>query len=51
MMNFTFKTSNGKTYTVSAKDADRARSAAKKAALNDGSEWKAAKLIKISNAL
>lgn len=45
MKNFTFN-ANGKLFTVSAKDADRARSAAKRLA---GSEWTPkAQLVKIS---
>lgn len=50
-MSFTYKTTDGKTYTVSSKDADRARCAAKKAAMSAGSSWPGAKLVKISNAL
>lgn len=50
-MNYTYKTADGKTYTVKAKDADRARCAAKKAALAAGSNWAKAKLVGMSNAI
>lgn len=50
-MSYTYKTTDGKLYTVSAKDADRARCAAKRAVLAAGSSWTKAKLVKISNSL
>lgn len=50
-MSFTFKTTDGKMYTATAKDADRARCAAKKAALSAGSPWAKARLVKVSNGL
>lgn len=50
-MSFTFKTKSGKLYTVTNKDADRARCAAKKAALAAGDAWPGAKLVKMTNSL
>lgn len=50
-MTYTYKTTDGKLYTVSAKDADRARCAAKRAALAAGSNWSKAKLVKMTNAM
>lgn len=50
-MSYTFKTKAGKLYTVTAKDADRARCAAKRAALNAGDNWPGAKLVKMTNHL
>lgn len=50
-MSYTYKTTDGKLYTVSAKDADRARCAAKRAALAAGSNWAKAKLVKMTNSL
>lgn len=50
-MSYTYKTKAGNLYTVTAKDADRARCAAKKAALSAGDAWPGAKLVKMSNAL
>lgn len=50
-MTFTYKTSDGKFYSASSRDADRARIAAKRAALSAGSSWTGAKLVKIGNAL
>ena len=50
-MTYTYKTTDGLLHTVSAKDADRARCAAKKAALAAGSPWARAKLVKITNAI
>ena len=48
-MIYTFKTKNGATFTVSAKDADRARVLAKRQASNAGLEWSGAKLVKMTN--
>lgn len=50
-MSYTFKTVSGKTYTVESKDGDRARCAAKKAALAAGDAWPGARLVKMTNAL
>ena len=50
-MNYTFKTAEGRKFTVYAKDADRARCAAKKAAIAAGADWKGAKLVAIDNHL
>ena len=50
-MNFTFKTAEGRKFTVYAKDADRARCAAKRAAIVAGSPWPKAKLVKMGNAI
>lgn len=49
MMTFYFKTRNGKVFSATAKDADRARCAAKTGA---GKAWDpSAKLFKIGNAI
>lgn len=50
-MKYTYKTKNGKKYTVAARDEDRARCAAKKAVIADGSDWKGTQLVKISGAI
>ena len=50
-MTYTFKTTDGKLHTVTAKDCDRARCAAKRAAIAAGSPWPKAKLIKMGNAI
>lgn len=49
MWTFTFKGKNGKLFSGKGKDADRARSAAKKAA---GTLWDpSAKLVSVRNAI
>lgn len=49
MMTFYFKTRNGKVFSATAKDADRARCVAKASA---GTAWDpSAKLFKVGNAI
>lgn len=50
-MTYTFKTKTGKLFSVIAKDADRARCAAKRAAQAAGENWPGAKLVKMTNSL
>lgn len=50
-MSYTFKTKAGHLYTVNSKDGDRARCAAKRAALAAGDVWPGAKLVKVTNSL
>lgn len=50
-MSYTFKTKTGKLYTVTSKDADRARCAAKKVAVAAGDVWPGAKLVSMTNSL
>lgn len=50
-MTYIFKTKNGTTFIVNAKDADRARVLAKREASNKGIAWHGAKLVKMTNTV